>query len=77
MQNQASGSLKADIQSARVEVSREIADLQSAQGCSDMTCINAALDRYYADYDASANVFVLLRSDLGLPPPPAASPTAS
>jgi hypothetical protein len=62
-------SVKPHVEAARSALSKEIADLQNVIASTDDPSLIAALNAYGADAQASASAFVLLRSDLGLPPP--------
>lgn len=65
------------IEAARAADSKEIADLQRVVSSTDDATLNSALAVFGQDAQADSAAFVLLRSDLGLPPPSLASPTPS
>jgi hypothetical protein len=69
--------VKPHVEAARSVLSKQIADLQNVIASTDDPSLNADLIAYDADAQAGASAFVLLRSDLGLPPPSLGSPSAS
>ena len=58
-----------DIETARAAISKEIADLQLMTASTTSDQLTAAFDAYAADETVGESALVLLRSDLGLPPP--------
>ncbi|HXC77377.1 MAG TPA: hypothetical protein VNU19_10025 [Candidatus Acidoferrum sp.] len=58
-----------DIETARAAISKEIADLQLITVSTTGDQLTAAFDAYAADETTGESALVLLRSDLGLPPP--------
>lgn len=71
---------QAHVEAARAAISKEIADLQNVTSSTDDATLNSALLTFEADAQSEGAAFVLLRSDLGLPPPsphgPSPSPSA-
>jgi hypothetical protein len=60
-----------DVAAARLALSSDIADLQSIVASTTYPQQDAAVSVWSADGNKDSKAFVLLRSDLGLPPPPA------
>jgi hypothetical protein len=60
-----------DVAAARLALSSDIADLQSIVASTTYPQLDAAVSVWSADGNKDSKAFVLLRSDLGLPPPPA------
>ncbi|HVC75450.1 MAG TPA: hypothetical protein VND96_02920 [Candidatus Micrarchaeaceae archaeon] len=58
-----------DIQTACAATSKEIADLQPMTAGTTGDQLMVAFDAYAADETTGESALVLLRSDLGLPPP--------
>ena len=75
LEKQVKPSVQVHIEAARAATSQDISDLQVVIESPDDASLNTAIDAEARDFQASEPVFVLLRSDLGLPPPPLASPT--
>ena len=58
-----------DIETARAATSKEIADLQLMTASTTSDQLTVAFDAYAADETTGESALVVLRSDLGLPPP--------
>lgn len=63
-----------DVAAARVAISKTIVDVQSVLATSGLVALETAVLAWATDASSEINVFVLLRSDLGLPPPSGGSP---
>jgi hypothetical protein len=63
-----------DVAAARVAISKDIVDIQSVLAASGVVALETAVLAWATNANSEINVFVLLRSDLGLPPPSGASP---
>jgi hypothetical protein len=58
-----------DVAAARLAVSNDIAVLQTVVATKTDADLTSALSAWVVDVNAESKAFVLLRSDLGLPPP--------
>lgn len=58
-----------DVAAARLALSSDIADLQTIVASTTYAQLDAAVNAWIADGNKDSKAFVLLRSDLGLPPP--------
>ena len=67
--------VQAHVEVARLAISKEISDLQNVISSTDDASLNRALNVWDLDGQAEGSAFVLLRSDLGLPPPSQSSPS--
>jgi hypothetical protein len=58
-----------DVAAARLALSSDIADLQTIVASTTYAQLDAAVNAWITDGNKDSKAFVLLRSDLGLPPP--------
>jgi hypothetical protein len=63
-----------DVAAARVAISKDIVDIQSVLAASGLVAAETAVLAWATDANSEISVFVLLGSDLGLPPPSGGSP---
>ena len=61
--------IQPDVEAARLALSSDIADLQSIVASKTYAQLDAAVTVWADDSNKDSKAFVLLRSDLGLPPP--------
>jgi hypothetical protein len=67
--------VQAHVEAARAVLSKEIADLQNVIVSTDNATLTSALVTFNQDAQAEGPTFVLLRSDIGLPPAGLGSPS--
>jgi hypothetical protein len=70
LEKDVSAQTRAHIETGRALISLETVDLQSVVGSKDDASLNTALDALNRDGQSMGGTFALIRSDLGLPPPP-------
>jgi hypothetical protein len=63
--------IRPDVAAARLAVSSDIAELQNVVGSKNHAALDANVNAWIAVGDRDTKAFILLRSDLGLAPPPA------
>jgi hypothetical protein len=68
-QQKVSVAVQPDVAAARLAVSNDIAVLQTVVATKTDAELKSALSAWVVDVNAESKAFVLLRSDLGLPPP--------